>query len=104
MVARPTEAIPSSISEPMFDRCATRTSRLDVASRRSEAYTTRSSGELGGLTRRVPADPALRMVAPPRRVRGYGGRGHTLIRALMAVPTGRSTPPLEGKVINADSD
>src|SRR5436189_3469507 len=31
---------------------------------------TRPPGALGGLARRVPADEAVRVVAPPRRIRG----------------------------------
>ena len=33
--------------------------------------TARSPGGVGGLTRRVPADEAVRVVAPPRRIRGH---------------------------------
>src|SRR6185312_10018076 len=42
--------------------------RLDVP--RPDAV--RASGDVGGLARGLPADAAVRVVAPPRRVRGAG--------------------------------
>ncbi len=59
----------------------------------SRHHRARPSGAVGGLARGLPADPALRVVEPPRRVRradgprgGHGGPGEP--RRLAAWPRG----------------
>ncbi len=56
------------LSHLLHDGARRRGTRQRVDLSRPDAA--RPSGELGGLTRRVPADQALRVVAPPRRIRG----------------------------------